>query len=196
MARENNVDRRVRKTKKFLKEALCALMKEKPLKDITIKDITDMADLNRSTFYLHYTDIEDLLEKTEDDFIEGIKELMEIYAFEKLKKDISREEFIRKFNIGVFKYFEDNYDISYVLFNHSDSSFIEKIEKIMIARMLIKKNKSGREEEATYIEYATTFITSGNIGVIKKWLNTEKRFSPEEIADMIMRFMNFRCEID
>lgn len=194
MIREKNVDRRVRKTKKFLKEALCTLMKKKPLKDITIKDITDMADLNRSTFYLHYTDIEDLLEKTENDFIEGIKELMEIYSFEKLKKGMSKEEFIRKFNIAVFKYLEDNYDISYVLFNHSDSSFIEKIEKIMIARMLIKKNKSGSEEEAAYIEYATTFITSGNIGVVKKWLNKENKLSPEEMADMIINFTSFEMD--
>lgn len=194
MIREKNVDRRVRKTKKFLKEALCTLMKEKPLKDITIKDITDMADLNRSTFYLHYTDIEDLLENTENDFIEGIKELMEIYAFDKVKNGMSKEEFIRKFNISVFDYIEENYDISYVLFNHSDSSFIEKIEKIMIARMLIKKNKSGSEEEATYIEYATTFIISGNIGVIKKWLNKEKKLSSEEMADMIIHFMSFEMD--
>jgi AcrR family transcriptional regulator len=189
MIMENNVDRRVRKTKKFLKEALCTLMKEKPLKDITIKDITDIADLNRSTFYLHYTDIEDLLENTEDDFIEGIKKIIEVYSLGELKNNKNNELFVKRFTISVFDYLKENYDISYVLFNHSDSSFIEKMKKIMIARMLVKKNKSGSEEEAIQIEYKTTFITEGNIGVIKKWLNSKNNFSSEQMADMVMSFM-------
>lgn len=49
-------DRRIRRTKKLLKQALAQLMDEKDFKDITVKDITERADLNRGTFYLHYTD--------------------------------------------------------------------------------------------------------------------------------------------
>ena len=54
-------DRRVRRTQKLLKESLVQLMSEKAFKDITIKDITERADLNRGTFYLHYSDTYDLL---------------------------------------------------------------------------------------------------------------------------------------
>ena len=50
-------DRRVRRTKQLIKQSLIELMHEKPFKDITVKDITERADLNRGTFYLHYVDI-------------------------------------------------------------------------------------------------------------------------------------------
>lgn len=60
---QENPDRRVRKTRKLLKECLIRLLKEKRVQDITVRELTDMADLNRGTFYLHYKDVFDLLEK-------------------------------------------------------------------------------------------------------------------------------------
>ena len=51
-------------------------MHEKPFKDITVKDITERADLNRGTFYLHYVDIYDLLSKIEDETLQAIEEMM------------------------------------------------------------------------------------------------------------------------
>ena len=54
---ENKTDRRVRRTKRLLLKSLTSLMKEKPIKDISVKELTDLADINRGTFYLHYRDI-------------------------------------------------------------------------------------------------------------------------------------------
>ena len=50
--KEATVDRRVRKTKKILRECLTQLLKEKKIQDITVRELTEMADLNRGTFYL------------------------------------------------------------------------------------------------------------------------------------------------
>lgn len=50
------VDRRVRRSQESLIGALLALLKEKPLQDISVNAITEKADVNRSTFYAHYTD--------------------------------------------------------------------------------------------------------------------------------------------
>ena len=63
------VDRRIRKTRDTLKRTLAELVREKDLRDITVRDITEKADLNRGTFYLHYKDVYDLMEKMEDDLI-------------------------------------------------------------------------------------------------------------------------------
>ena len=59
------VDRRVRKTRKQLRECLISLLKQKKVQDITVRQLTDMTDLNVGTFYHHYKDVYDLLEKTE-----------------------------------------------------------------------------------------------------------------------------------
>ncbi|MEM7333832.1 MAG: TetR/AcrR family transcriptional regulator [Chloroflexota bacterium] len=55
------MDRRIRRTRKMLCDALIRLVMEKPYETITIQEITDEADLNRATFYLHFGSREELL---------------------------------------------------------------------------------------------------------------------------------------
>ena len=63
------VDRRVRRTRKQLRECLVTLLKQKKVQDITVRELTELADLNRGTFYLHYKDVFDLLEQTETELL-------------------------------------------------------------------------------------------------------------------------------
>lgn len=58
-------DRRVRRTKALLLKGLISLMETKDVKDISVKELADLADINRSTFYLHYNDIYDMLNQIE-----------------------------------------------------------------------------------------------------------------------------------
>ncbi|WP_406278723.1 TetR/AcrR family transcriptional regulator [Streptomyces sp. NBC_00191] len=57
----NDSDRRVRRTRRALHEALLALMTEKGYDAVTVQDIIDRADVGRSTFYTHFTDKQDLM---------------------------------------------------------------------------------------------------------------------------------------
>ena len=61
---EQNIDRRVMKTRQALQEALVGLILEKGYQKITVQDIIDKANVGRSTFYDHFLDKEDLLEKS------------------------------------------------------------------------------------------------------------------------------------
>ena len=54
MEERKKEDRRVRRTKKMLTQALTRLMQEKQIKEITVRELTDLADMNRGTFYLYY----------------------------------------------------------------------------------------------------------------------------------------------
>ena len=54
---EKKTDRRIRKTKTQLRAGLAKLMQTKSLKEITVKELVEEVDINRSTFYLHYTDL-------------------------------------------------------------------------------------------------------------------------------------------
>ncbi len=76
MATKNN--RRTLIKKRILKESLLELMQEKPVSKITIKDICDLSDMSRSTFYLHYQDQFELLEDIEKEVLEK--------TFENLRK--------------------------------------------------------------------------------------------------------------
>ena len=67
---EKKTDRRIRKTKQQLQEGFIHLRKSKSIKDITVKELCELTDLNRGTFYLHYKDIYDLSEQMENEIIQ------------------------------------------------------------------------------------------------------------------------------
>ena len=76
---EKKTDRRVRKTKNQLRTGLARLMKKKNIGQITVKELVDDVDINRSTFYLHYSDIPSLLKEIEDDIFRLIAGCYLIY---------------------------------------------------------------------------------------------------------------------
>jgi len=73
-------DRRVRRTRDRLGDALISLMHEKPFDDITVQDVLDRARVSRSTFYTHYTDKDDLLMSDAEDFFEGISMALSVHG--------------------------------------------------------------------------------------------------------------------
>jgi AcrR family transcriptional regulator len=70
------VDRRIRRTRERLGDALIALIQEKPLDSITVQEVLDRADVGRSTFYVHYRDKDDLLLSDFDAFLEAMSTLL------------------------------------------------------------------------------------------------------------------------
>jgi AcrR family transcriptional regulator len=70
------IDRRIRRTRDRLGDALMALIQEKPLDSITVQDVLDRADVGRSTFYVHYRDKDDLLFSDFDEFLEAMATLL------------------------------------------------------------------------------------------------------------------------
>ncbi|NLJ89833.1 MAG: TetR/AcrR family transcriptional regulator, partial [Clostridiales bacterium] len=67
-------NRSVIKTKRKLKVGLLSLLKERPATEITVKELCELVDINRGTFYYHYTDIYDMIDKIEEEFFEEFNE--------------------------------------------------------------------------------------------------------------------------
>lgn len=68
------MDLRVERTKRSIKDAFLKLRKEKPLEKITIKELAELAFINKATFYSHYEDIYDLSEQLENEVVASIIE--------------------------------------------------------------------------------------------------------------------------
>ncbi|HMD15044.1 MAG TPA: TetR/AcrR family transcriptional regulator [Terriglobales bacterium] len=75
-AASRRFDRRVRRTRDVLGEALIGLMHEKPFEAITVQQVIDRANVGRSTFYTHYRDKDDLFLSDVEDFFEGVATLL------------------------------------------------------------------------------------------------------------------------
>ena len=86
--REEQGDRRVRRTKKMLRQGLSYLLTQKKLKDISVRELTDFVDLHRATFYVHYRDIYDLYQQIEEETVADVREILERFPAEKLTNSL------------------------------------------------------------------------------------------------------------
>lgn len=103
-------NRKTRLTKRLLKESLIELLNEKEINKITIKEICDNADLNRSTFYAHYTDIYELLDEITQDLISHVPmaEGINTYSISNIEECISyiqenKKTFSVLLELGVYR---------------------------------------------------------------------------------------------
>jgi len=71
-------DRRIRRTCERLGSALVALIQERPIDDVTVQDVLDRASVGRSTFYLHYSDKDDLLLSQLEKFLETMSTALSV----------------------------------------------------------------------------------------------------------------------
>ena len=73
----NNTDRRVKRTKKALRDALITLLEKKKINEISVTELTNLADVNRATFYFYYTDLLDMLQQLQNESYQAFKEIID-----------------------------------------------------------------------------------------------------------------------
>ena len=102
-------EKKRRKTEKQIETSLLQLMKEQTFESISIRQLIDLAEMNRSTFYRHYLDKYDFLEKIEDRFLDDLQayyqEALESACLFKLEKDFKVEDYIHE-KQNLFHFFE------------------------------------------------------------------------------------------
>ncbi|PJI07167.1 MULTISPECIES: TetR/AcrR family transcriptional regulator [Clostridium] len=179
--KEQKIDRRVRKTKSALLKCLTKLMSQKKLNDITVKELTELADVNRSTFYLYYKDIFDMVEQIETEMFDEF-----IKIFQSLNKENDRYANFLSFYTYIFEYVQSNAEICKILLGHDgDYAFIQKFKD---AIMQTKPPFNGAISEIK-IHFLRPFIISGFIGVVQQWLEDGLNVPPKDMA-IIMTEIN------
>ncbi|EFX94015.1 TetR/AcrR family transcriptional regulator [Streptococcus sanguinis] len=102
-------EKKRRKTEKQIEDSLLQLMKEQTFETISIRQLIDLAEVNRSTFYRHYLDKYDLLEKIEDRLLGDLQtyyqKSLESACLFKLEKDFKVEDYIHE-KQNLFHFFE------------------------------------------------------------------------------------------
>lgn len=176
------MDRRKQYTQRVLKESLLKLMQTKQISNITIKEICDLADINRSTFYAHYANQHDLLVAIEEEFTKDLVVTLSKYNFSKEDEALQMTE-------KLFEYLAEKSDICQILLSeNSDIHFHKK--GMMITQEYIFKNKiSNTEDDPETYEYINMFLVSGCIYVVKNWLENGQNKTPKEMAEIINMFI-------
>lgn len=172
-------DRRVKRSKTLMREALIGLMQEKPFSEITAKDITERADLNRATFYLHYNSVFDLLENLEDEAAESFARALEKT---KIRQGAAWEYPL----IGyICDYIAENPEVCRCLFaNPRSDRFAEKLTEILVQKGKQVRQEMGLQEEPETVSYACHFIAYGAMGMLRQWLLGGMILSKEEMMHL------------
>mgnify|MGYP000005551141 FL=1 len=172
-----NVDRRIRKTKKQLRQSLTMLLQEKSVKDITVRELSDLADINRGTFYLHYKDIYDMVEQIEQEMFNEFFEVLSKYPY-KVFNDKPLPMLI-----DVFRFVAKNADMCKVLLSkNGDIAFLNRLIGVVKERCLNDWIEMYNAKGTTHFEYFYSFIVSGCIGLLQNWLENGMKESPEQMA--------------
>ena len=175
-----NEDRRVRKTKKAMTEALAKLMLKKPLSDISVREISETADINRGTFYLHYKDVYDMAEKLQNDIFEKFNRIVDEHE----AKENADELF--PMLVELFNLLQDNSELAKVLIGkNGDAAFVDKLKNIIREKCFVNVRKNFNIKNNEEFDYFYHFIVSGCIGICNAWLNSNMKETPYELASFV-----------
>ena len=175
---EKTESRRIQMTKALIRSALVELMGEKTFERITIKELCEQADVNRTTFYKYYSSQFDLLADMEKDLIDFISKLIE-------RSESDPGEIIA----AACRYLEENLSFARLIVNNNvDPLFPQKLFSLEILRENVLKNYANTPDAAMQ-EYLFNYVTYGAYRLFCVWLNKEQRESPEEIAQLLVRLI-------
>lgn len=173
---EKPTDRRVLRTKKNIRQAFLHLLSEKSLSQITVKELSDLADINRKTFYMYYSNIEDIFAELEDELV-----LKLVHVFE---KELFQKEMFNSYSFfeNLNRTIQEDIDL-YRILNHSDllPHLIQRAKNALIEVFFRKYNISADSDNERYILYAE-YAASGILSMYTKWFSRDFHMSLEELT--------------
>lgn len=172
-------DRRIRKTKKLLRESLFSILEKKNINSITVTELTKLADINRSTFYLYYSDVLDMMDKIQD-------EIYEVF-YDTVASAYDADNDIEK-TVGYIKKFldfcQDNEKVcKFITRNDCNNKLFDRILKSV--QRIVPDSESYYNSEFDPRYYLTTFALNGFLHVIIKWMNDGMKIPSEDMAKFL-----------
>ena len=176
---EKKTDRRSIKTKKAIRNAFAQLLSRKPLDEITVKDIAATADINRKTFYNYYSGVYQIIDEIENQMISSLDLLV---------SDVDFKEAMQNPRILFEKMTTVLYDdldfYGHLLKIDRNVSLVSKITGLLKDK--VKSAFSSQiEVDSGKLDVMVDYAISGMIGVYQSWVNSDRKQSIEEIAEII-----------
>lgn len=181
---EKGTDRRVRRTKARLRQAMTQLMLEKDLSSITVRELTDLADVNRGTFYTHYKDIYDMIDQVENEIFSELEDLLDLHTSEIVQRDIAAvlQE--------VFRFVGRNQNLCRVfLTRQSADRFFQRLNQLICRKCLDEWKELYHTADREAPRYVLEFVVSGTVGLIRAWATNGFPEPPEDVAELANRLI-------
>lgn len=181
-----NPDRRVRRTKKVLKDSLISLLLVEEFKDITITEIVKKADINRGTFYKHYQYKEDLLNEVIHD---NLSELVDSFRDPYVNVESFDIKMLSSSSIKIFDHIQKQKNFYKLALNpHIMPGYQNKIgnvfKKLALADLLHEDddNNINSNIQASFYSYAL-------LGMIIQWVEDDCKHSPIFMSEQLLKLI-------
>ena len=183
------VKKRNTETKQQIKTSFTKLLKEKGMDSLTISDIARDATINRGTFYLHYLDKYDLMEKLENDVIEELTKIL----LSDNPNEIDDPNEIIPYNdiLNALYYVKSDFEfIEALTGTGGDPMFVERFKRILeklIQIQIEKTDKLNFSMKGLPEDYAREILLSSATAIVLLWIKKGALESPEQIAEMLSK---------
>lgn len=179
MNTKNN--QRTRLSKILLQNALMDLLSEKgSVTKISVRELCERADLNRSTFYAHYSEPKELLEEVEAELLDATREHLQKIGAE---NDIGAHRYLLSFLIYIK---ENDKPFRTLLIDAGDPEFRSKFMQQSIIQFVENLNISFPKDQEQYIY---SYILNGSTGVIIQWMRSDYSIDENALVDLLF-FIN------
>lgn len=187
---KGDANRRVRDTKARIKNTFLELIQEKRYSEITVTELSERANINRSTFYLYYKNVFDLIDKIENEFIITISEALD---------QISREDYIagqHPQHIRVFNIILQNIKVYSILTSENgDIDFFHKLSEKMCDTLCRHWKLSCNNNMPTSLKLYSSYVVYGILGLFITNLRTNSPKSAEELGFFAGEVTNWIDEV-
>ena len=173
---EKREDRRTAMSKRMMKDALTEILKEKDIYHVSIRELCERADVNRTTFYKYYGSQFDLLSDMEKDLLVFLADVIRELESDTIKAIET-----------ACSYLENHLEFARLIFNNNvDPAFPQKVFSMEAVKEAVLIKCSDRHDE-NELDYLYNYMTYGAYRVVYLWLNKDNRESPHEIAGILAK---------
>jgi AcrR family transcriptional regulator len=179
---DDKTDRRVERTRQSLQQALAQLIEEKGYDAVTVQDITDRANVGRTTFYLHFRGKDDLFLSAH---IQGMIDFrFGIFSKEELLRDDPPATLAT-----IFKYLKENRSVFNTMRHGKDAAVILRAIQDVVARNLEDSLRASFSESDSSIPFMVlaNYIAASQISFMSWWVERHVRYTPQEMAQIFHR---------
>jgi len=178
-------DRRIQKTKKAISDAFWELMQTRDFSEISVNDISEKAMISRTTFYHHYTDKYDWLERTVSDMIAE-----HIVTFDMTNPD-EPQKAIRSLCL-TFQNIQQNAHLYMLLIKNSDDRLLRNRFQTSLLQAFYDHHGQNAILSASD-ELTIHFISASTAAIIEWWIRNNQPLTPIQMAQLVYtyRFGNF-----
>ena len=186
MNKKGDENRSVRHTKEKLQKSLIALLEEKQITQITVKELCTLADVNRGTFYCHYTDIYDMLAQMESAFFTAFEEI-----FAACPGTSYSARLTKNYLLAIFSFTYENRDFCRVLRGpNGDMAFVERMKRFVYDKCCTYWRTLNPQIDRRKYDSFNAFVINGCVGILANWLDGDTEESPEEVADAAAKIVS------